>query len=217
MYSKRLLTPYIGVIQVAELEIARALSADGVNWAIQYQSGDPSSQASKHTTDPSSHYCLVATVEHSRVESYAVHSLLDPDDVRYAIKHLYEAVTTAEVPYAAADCYEYWLLDHSDGTPLALLQSSADKEDMALSPPHPTWLAMPAVQLEVQAPVPVDESYVPPVNYRLQKLIEKRAGAKPRAAWFECPDPAPALPDSRGLGERNTARVEARPRRADKE
>jgi hypothetical protein len=31
---------------------------------------------------------------------------------------------------------------------------------------------------------------VPPVNYRLQKLIEEHAGSKPRAAWFERPSPA---------------------------
>jgi hypothetical protein len=31
---------------------------------------------------------------------------------------------------------------------------------------------------------------VPPVNYRLQKLVEERAGSNPRAAWFERPDPA---------------------------
>lgn len=193
MYSKRLLNPYIGVIQFAELENARALSADGVNWAIQYAlPGAPSSQVRKHSTDPSSRYCLVATIEHSRVESYAVHSLLDPNDVRSVIDQLYQAVTGAQVPFAAADCYEYWLLDHSDGTPLALLQSTVDADDMALPPPHPTWLAMPAAQLAVQAPEPASaqDYYVPPVNYRLQTLMEERAGDRPRAAWFKRPDPA---------------------------
>jgi hypothetical protein len=82
------------------------------------------------------------------------------------------------------------LLDDTDGAPLALLQSTADEEDTTLPPPHPTWLAMPAAQLEVQAPEPAEDFYVPPVNYRLQKLIEERAGMKPKAAWFERSDPA---------------------------
>lgn len=186
MYSKRLLMPFVGVIQVAEMGRARALSADGENWAIQYAlSDDRRRRTSKHTTDPSSHYSLVATIEHGRLETHAVHPFLDPADVRTATHQLFEAVTTAQVPFAAADRYEYWLLDHIDDRPLALLQSSVDEEDMALPPPHRVWLAMPAAQLYVESPEPAQDTYVPPVNYRLQKLVEERAGTKPRAAWFE--------------------------------
>jgi hypothetical protein len=191
MYSKKLLMPFVGVIQVAELGRARALSGDGENWAIQYTlSEDTHRRTSKHVDDPSSHYSLVATIEQGRLEPHAVHPFLDPEDVRTAIHRLYDAVADSRVPFAAADRYEYWLLDRTDGRPLALLQSTVDEEDTALPPPHPVWLAMPAAQLDVQAPEPAQDTYVPPVNYRLQKLIEERAGTKPRAAWFERPDPA---------------------------
>ena len=44
---------------------------------------------------------------------------------------------------------------------------------------------MPVAQLDVREPKPDHNAYVPPVNYRLQKVVEKRAGLKPRAAWFE--------------------------------
>jgi hypothetical protein len=191
MYSKRLLAPFVGVIQVAEIGRARALNADGENWAIQYAlSDDTGSRTNKHVTDPSSHYSLVATIEHGQLEPRAVHPFLDPVDVRSAIEHLFGAVTVARIPFAAADRYEYWLLDRADERPLALLYSSVDEQDMALPPPPPVWLAIPAAQLDVQAPEPAQNTYVPPVNYRLQKLVEERAGTKPRAAWFERPDPA---------------------------
>lgn len=182
--------PYVGVIQVAEMGRARALSTDGENWAIQYALEGKQSLSNKHVTHPNPHYSLVATVEHGRVEPQAVHRFLDPDDVRAVIDQLCEAVNIAQVPFVAQDCYEYWLLDSTDGSPLALLHSCTDKKDMALPPPYPAWLAIPAAQLEVQAPEPAGTSYVPPVNYRLQKLIEDRAGSKPRAVWFERPDPA---------------------------
>ncbi len=191
MYSKRLLMPFVGVIQVAETGRARALSADGENWAIQYAlAEDTHRRTSKHVDDPSSHYCLVATIEQGQLGTRAVHPFLDPDDVRSAIHQLYDAVIVARLPFAAADRYEYWLVDRNDDRPLALLQSSVDEEDMALPPPRPVWLAMPAAQLDVQAPESAQNAYVPPVNYRLQQLVEERAGTKPRAAWFERPDPA---------------------------
>lgn len=191
MYSKRLLMPYVGVIQVAEMGTARALSADGANWAIQYSRPDDArNRVNKGTIDPNSHYMLVATIEHGRLKTKGVPPSLDLDDIRSAIEQLCEAVADVQVPFEAADYYEYWLLDHSDGSPLALLQSTVDAQDMTLPAPYPTWLAMPAAQLEVKAPEAAQDYYVPPVNYRLQKLIEKRAGAKPHAAWFERSDPA---------------------------
>ena len=59
-YSKRLLMPYVGVIQVAEMDRARALSTDGENWAIQYVlAEDKRTLTNKHVTHPSSHYHVV--------------------------------------------------------------------------------------------------------------------------------------------------------------
>ena len=103
---------------------------------------------------------------------------------------LREAVSCARLPFPAADRYECWLLDSSDASPLALLHSCVDAQDMALVPTRAVWVAMPAAQLDVQAPKTDQNAYVPPVNYRLQKLVEQRAGPKPRAAWFERPTPA---------------------------
>jgi hypothetical protein len=190
MYSRKLLLPFVGVIQVAELGRVRALSLDGANWAIQYAlSDDATHRTNKQTTESNSHFSLVATIQEGRLKTKAVHAYLDPDAAHTAIEHLYEAVTTARIPFTGADRYEYWLLDDADGTPLALLQSAVDAEEMALPPPHPVWLAMPAAQLEIHAPEPAQAVYVPPINYRLQQLIETRAGAKPRGAWFERPTP----------------------------
>lgn len=50
---------------------------------------------------------------------------------------------------------------------------------------------MPAAELAVPDPdPPAQTTYLPPVNYRLQQRVAERAGNKPRAAWFERPDPA---------------------------
>jgi hypothetical protein len=190
MYSKRLLLPYVGVMQVAEFGRAKALSVDGDNWAIGYALTEHARMRNKHLSDdPRLNYSPVATIKEGRLQNRVVHSILDPDDVRAAVSHLYEALSNAQIPFAAQDRYEYWLLD-SDDRPLALLQSTVDVDGMQQPPPRPTWIAMPAAQLEVEAPEPPQNYYIPPVNYRLQQRVEERAGAKPRAAWFERSDPA---------------------------
>jgi hypothetical protein len=183
-YSRRLLSPFTGVVQIAETSRARAVSPDGRNWAIQYSLLDrPKARAT--CADQDSQLSLVATIEGGEMKTRALHPFLDPDAVRSVIDHLLEVVTDARLPVPAADRYEYWLLDGTDGTPLALLHSSVQEEEMALHAPRPVWLAMPAAQLEVSAPEAAPAYYVPPVNYRLQRLIEERAGPRPRAVWFE--------------------------------
>ncbi|MFA7386841.1 MAG: hypothetical protein WCZ87_04185 [Thiohalobacteraceae bacterium] len=190
-YSKRLLSPFVGLVQIAELETARALSMDGSNWAIQYAMTEEARQQKREAlADPKLHFALVATVEQGELKTRALHPFLDPDAVCAAVRDLYDAILSARLPFATVDRYEYWLLGSADQRPLALLHSCADPADMALVPSRPSWIAMPAAQLDVPEPETGQGTYVPPVNYRLQKLVEERAGAKPRAAWFERRDPA---------------------------
>lgn len=185
-YARRLLSPFVGLVQVAEAGKARALSLDGRNWAIQYSlAGDMRARGRRPIADPNLNYSLVASIEGGNLKRQAVHPFLEPDAVRAAINTLFATVTSARLPFAAADRHEYWLLDQADERPLALLHSCVDEADMARMPRRPVWLAMPAAQLEVPAPEAAQDAYVPPVNYRLQRLVEARAGARPRAAWFE--------------------------------
>ncbi|HKK07126.1 MAG TPA: hypothetical protein VKA50_14885 [Gammaproteobacteria bacterium] len=190
MYSKRLLSPYVGVIQVAETGRARALSLDGETWAVRYALADEEPMSHARLGDgPELNFLPVATIEQGRLQTHALHPLLDPGEVRAAIDLLFDAVTSTSVPFGADDRYEYWLLDSSDGSPLALLESSVYPEAMAKSSPRPAWSAMPAAVLPVPDPDPPEQiGYLPPVNYRLEQFVAERAGNNPRAAWFERTD-----------------------------
>lgn len=201
LYSRRLLSPFVGLVLIAEADRARALSTDGVHWAIQYAMTDAARQRPRAAdADHRLHYAPVATIEHGELKPRALHPFLNLADVRAAAQDLCEAVTAVPVPFAAADRYEYWLLDGADGSPLALLESRIDAPELASTPSRPAWIAMPAAQLDVPAPEhemrptaqTAQRSYLPPVNYRLQKLVEERAGPRPRAAWFDRRDPATA-------------------------
>lgn len=198
MYSRRLLLPFVGVVQVAETGRARALSMDGQYWSIQYMlPSEPRVQTAGARVDPGStytrivgyNYAAVGTVKEGRLEHHPVHPALDVDEVRAAANRLFELVTAARLPFEAADRYEYWLLDARDETPLALLYTSVDERERALTPPRPEWHPMPASELKVQPPEPPQDVYVPPVNYRLERMVAERAGGRPRARWFDRTDP----------------------------
>lgn len=183
-YAKRLLSPFIGLLQVVEAAKARALSMDGKNWAIQYPLGGTSGSAAA-AAGQERDFSLIATVEAGTVSRRGLHRFLDPEAVECAVSTLVDTVTQARPPFAAADRYEYWLLDEADDTPLALLRSCVHEEEVARTPSEPAWIAMPAGQLEVADPEGAGTHYVPPVNYRLERLVDARAGPKPRAAWFD--------------------------------
>jgi len=193
MYSRKLLLPFIGVIQLAELGDVRALSLDGKGWAIHYALSNKA-KSQRQTPKPDSDYALVATYEGRQLKTKPAYTYLQPDDAHAHIDMLCEALSTARIPLAAADHFEYWLLDKVDGAPLALLQTAIYQEELARPVPRPSWQAMPASQLAIQALEETPEStegvYVPPVNYRLEQLIEERAGANPKALWIKRSDPA---------------------------
>lgn len=195
MYSRKLLLPFVGVIQLAELGKVRALSLDGKDWAIHYAvSTNAKSQNRDQTSSSDSEYSLVATFQAGQLRTKLAYSYLDPVDAHAHINQLCEAVTRIQIPLTAADRFEYWLLDKDEEAPLALLQSAINQEELARPAPHPEWHAMPASQLEIQSAEDMhgltQDVYVPPVNYRLEKLIKERAGARPKAVWIERSEPA---------------------------
>jgi hypothetical protein len=118
------LSPFIGVVQIAEIARARALSLDAKNQAIQYSlAEDARFRNSKSVADPTLKYSLVATITHGALKMQAVHPFLESEDVRSAVNRLLEVVGCARLPFAAADRYEYWLLDRTYARPLALMHS----------------------------------------------------------------------------------------------
>ncbi|MFO8025502.1 hypothetical protein [Thiohalophilus sp.] len=187
LYSKKLLLPFIGVVQVAELGWGRALSLDGKNWALRYAQNDNREvRSGPFRDDPRVNFSLVVNIDGDRLETRAVHPSLEPERVQLDSQQLCDALCDVRIPFRAGDRYEYWLLDGIDERPLALLHSCVDEQEMQLPVPSPEWLAMPAAELAIPDPqAPAQATCLPPVNYRLQKQIEERAGSKPRAAWFE--------------------------------
>lgn len=187
-YSQRILPPYTGCVQLAESARARAQSFDGINWEIHYtygvlgQAGHAQDRQQGYGLDRS--YYHVANVQQRELKPFVVPACLDATDVTAAITELFDFLQGAEVPFPAADIYEYWLLDAIDEAPLALIFSCCEEGQMASFPAQTEWTALPSSKMKIENTTGEAARNAGPVNHRLQDLVRQRAGSKPRAAWF---------------------------------
>ncbi|MCB1773299.1 MAG: hypothetical protein KDI88_06750 [Gammaproteobacteria bacterium] len=182
-FSQRLTPPFSGLVQIAESERARALTMDGNLWEIHFRhagndrggSGPPSQQHS---------FRRVAYVRHSEMSRISEQGTHDGREIDERILELTSFLTDAELPFPTADEYEYWLLDPRDESPLALIFTCTEADDMPAFPVRPEWTALPAAVMPVEATDEEKDFSSAPVNYRVERLVAERAGSKPRARWF---------------------------------
>ena len=185
-HSKRILSPYTGLVQVAESERARALSIEGKDWEIQFRFDEGCIGSRLETGHKQKrHYVRVANVTETGVERFKLPYPVDRDLVEEQIQALAEFLEAAELPFPPADHYEYWLLDEKHQDPLALIYSCVHEEEMAMYPRHLEWTVTPASVSAVEKTPDELKVYTPPVNYQLGQLVNERAGSKPRTAWMK--------------------------------
>lgn len=186
-YSKRLLSPFTGQVQIVETPRARALTLGGAEWEIQFKlPRDPDGRRDQSADGKLMryHYYRIAIVRGSSIERIRPPLGLDAVEVEESVEELAAHLADISLPLPAADHYEFWLLDEKDESPLALIYSCVREDEMPLYPFRPEWTALSAAMMEVSRTPDELEFYVPPVNYRVQQMVNERAGSKPRAAWI---------------------------------
>lgn len=182
-YSQRLTPPYSGQMQIAESESARAVSMDCETWEIHFLYnivGGENLNGSRSQRK----FRRAAVVNHSQLKTISQQSSSENGIIDERIMELIHFLAEASLPFPATDIYEYWLLDNKDGSPLALIFSCTEAEQMASFPDRPEWTALPAAILPVDDTDDEKQGSEPPVNYRLEQLVTERAGQNPRARWF---------------------------------
>jgi hypothetical protein len=187
-YSQRLLPPYSGVVQISESERARAQSFDGINWEIHYFSGNEQADGHKHRVQGyglDRGYFNVASLKKGELKVFIIPACVDSDQVLQSIHELTEFLSTAQVPFPAGDIFEYWLLDETDDSPLALIYSCCDESVMDRYSGPIQWTALPHSKMNVENTEDEQARNEPPVNARFERLVANRAGGRPRAAWFK--------------------------------
>lgn len=187
-YSQRLLPPFSGLVQIAESERARAQSFDGLNWEIQYFSGnetlgDKHYRVQGYGLDRG--YYNVASVKKGELKTFMFPTHVDAEQVSKSIHELADFLSSVSMPFPAGDVYEYWLLDGTDGSPLALIYSCCDESLIDSYPSQTEWTALPHSKMAVESTSDEVARNEAPVNYRFQRIVANRAGSNPRAAWFK--------------------------------
>lgn len=182
-YSQRLLPQYSGQVQIAESDRARAITMDGEDWEIHFIfASNDGRHRDKHKHKRS--FIRVTNIKHNELREIGRDSSPEHGEVDERILELTTFLSAASLPFPAADRYEYWLLDPEDDSPLALVFSCTEAEQMAAFPSRPEWTALPAAVMPIQLTPDERERCDSPVNYRVEQLVAARAGSKPRARWF---------------------------------
>ena len=177
-YSQRLLPPYYGLAQIAVSKRARAITIDGQTWEIQFLRTGNGNQSRNNI------FRRAVTITDSEIKQKKLDALWEGQTVDERILELTDFLADVTLPFSAADQHEYWLLDDNDQSPLALIFSAKDPEQMHAYPSRPEWTALPAAVMPIEM-TDEEKSYsAAPVNYRLERLVAERAGINPKAKWF---------------------------------
>jgi len=193
-YSRRLLSPFHGMLQVVEVPGGVAESADGLSWKLYVADEAIVSHTGLSEIQYGSWSLRDGRVR-SRVRGTYRSGLIEETGER-----LIAALETwaDQVPFTALDRQELWLLDADRRMPLALLETAM--EPAARGPiDAPRWLPGSAAKTDFVS------SYGDAST--LVDLFSRTAGKRARAVWLEraptgdgrldsgAPIPAPCFPE----------------------
>ncbi len=175
-YAERRLNPFLGVIQVLESEVGRALSTDGNNWEIQLYA--PRSVGWGHLGAAQSLelYRHGVWSEAEGLACFPRPPTQKREEANHAALTLIAAIRDALgiLPFPLRDRYERWLLDaRVPLRPLALLEAVTGAEPLAQGR-APRWRCVvgefPGQEAEGRA--------------TLEAQVAARAGQAYRSQWF---------------------------------
>ena len=168
-YSQRLMPPYSGQVQIVESDRARALTLDADTWEIHFLYTGGIDAARKFRKAASIRHAAVSDIANGRTE--------EAEHVDERIVELAQYIESASFPFAAADRYEYWLLDKQDRQPLAQVFSCSRRDEMDAYPEHPEWTALPAAVLPIELTEEEASHSDAAVDSRLDSIVRRRAGS----------------------------------------
>ena len=193
-YSKRLLNPFSGTIQVLELERARATSTDGVYWRIQILS-EIFQQPWSSLAIPANYdryFVYGVWSKYGEMAKVPIHPTLYAEHVEQHAQDLITLLKTKlkQLPFTAKDSHECWLLDDHTLDPVVLFRTACPAdEEYKNFPRHLRWapcelnegsfVSQAFEQRQQKSTLPVLARDV------LNDLVFKRVGSKPIVIWID--------------------------------
>jgi len=193
-YSLRRVNPFEGVVQVLELDAARAVSRDGLEWEIQVEAEGPGGAWGSLNARSTIRRFLrfgVWSRQHGLWRA-PLNPMLDLGELLEEAAQLIDALQASldDLPFAPADRFELWLLD-AQSRPLALLATTDEPERIPDLRPEP-WQAARLADHGFHSgaladePAPAGESDDPRRHpAAVEAVIRRAAGHAPVQQWFE--------------------------------
>jgi hypothetical protein len=167
-FARRIMAPFQGVLQVIRVGAGEAESTDGVHWVLY--AAHPNILAHSGLSEVRFGTWSVDTgLRRAMVRGTAAGHLIER--IGEALIGALEAFA-GQVPFVLHDRHECWLLDAKTREPLVLLDSLLPDDPIPLAE-VPRWLPGQAARDEF-----ADLA-------ELEQMIQRRAGRRPAAVWFE--------------------------------
>ena len=191
-FSIRRLNPFNGLLQVYQLDSARALSAEGQVWEIQILSDTPQGLWANMPFSGRQYYTFGRWSLAQGFEQVPVNPLFNIRQMIRSAEQLVEQLQPAieYLPFPLSDPYELWLLDQQRHQPIALLASCRTRQECnAITSDQ--WIAATEDDISFessalnQLDLPLDQEQNPQSHASvLEKAVMQRAGASKDCRWF---------------------------------
>jgi hypothetical protein len=194
-FSIKRLNPFNGLLQVYQLNSARALSADGKVWEIQVLSDSPQGLWANTPFSGQQYYTFGRWSSEQGLEQVPVNPLFNIRQMISDAEALVEQLSDAcgDLPFPPGDPYELWLLDAESHQPIALLASC--REEAQRNEIHKErWIAAEPDEHNPQAQTSA-----------LENIVMQRADQQRLSQWFlrnedasasSCDNPAQSRPSA---------------------
>ena len=110
-----------------------------------------------------------------KIKQKKLDALLEGQTVDERILELTDFLADVSLPFSSADQYEYWLLDAKDQSPLALIFSAKDPEQMNAYPSRPEWTALPAAVMPIEITEEEKSYAAAPGKLSLRKISSRKS------------------------------------------
>lgn len=142
-FSIRRLSPFRGTLHILETHNAQAYTEDGLLWQIQIRAVLPrQSWGSLDQTVAKRTVMVGEWTAKSGLVRIPLNPLLDSHEIDSVVSQILAGLDKyhGQLPFPAADIFEFWLLDSKQYLPLALLASSRSEENLT-KPSSLRWKA----------------------------------------------------------------------------
>ena len=191
-YSKRLLNPFTGMVQIIETANARAMSSDGLNWRLQIRTAIYKMPwcdlAVAHELDQ--YFVYGVWSQQQDLVKVPIHPTLYEDHVEEDAAALIQLIKqhAHKIPFPTYDDVELWLLDPNNMLPIALIASSTLEDHLAF-PVKLHWLPCQHddISFSTTAYLHKQQTATLPITARelVSDMVTQRVGNRPCAAWIK--------------------------------